>query len=76
MQDNCRDDRFTANPQYIFHALDWTEGSAAASSTHFTEKKQFLSEINVGQSVNQLSVRKMISDDQIFSSFKNRGTPQ
>ena len=37
----CCDDRFAANPQYIFHALDWIERSAAASSVHFAEKKQF-----------------------------------
>ena len=73
----CCDDRFASNPQYIFHALDWIERNAVASSIHFAERKQFQSEINVGQLVNQDSVRRMISDDQIFGSFKNiRGTPQ
>ena len=72
----CCDDRFAANPQYIFHALDWIERNAVASSVHFAERKQFQSEISVGQLVNHNNVRRMISDDQIFSSFKNGGTPQ
>ena len=73
----CCDDRFAANPQYIFHALDWIERNAVASSVHFAERKQFQSEISVGQLVNHNNVKRMISDDQIFSSFKNiRGTPQ
>ena len=71
------DDRFAANPQYIFHALDWIERNAVASSVNFAERKQFQSEISVGQLVNHVNVRRMISDDQIFSSFKNiRGTLQ
>ena len=72
----CFDDRFASNPQYIFHALDGIERNAAASSVHFPERKQFQSEIIVGQLVNHNNVRKMISDDQIFTSFKNRGTRQ
>ena len=28
----CCDDRFAANPQYIFHALDWIERNAVATS--------------------------------------------
>ena len=51
--------------------------TAVASSVHFAERKQFQSEINVGQLVNQNNVRRIISDDQIFSSFRNfRGAPQ
>ena len=65
----CCDDRFASNPQYIFHALDWIKRYAVV-------RKQFQSEINVGQLVNHNNVRRMIPDDQIFSSFKNRGTPQ
>ena len=73
----CCDDRFGANPQFIFHALDWIERNAVASSVHFAERKQFQSEINVCQLVNHGNVRRVISDDQILSSFKNtRGTPQ
>ena len=37
---------------------------------HFLSK-QFQSEVNAGQLVNQDNVRRMISDDQIFASFKN-----
>ena len=78
----CCDDRFAANPQHIFHALDWIERNFVARKfiwnsveIHFAERKQFQSQIKVGQLVNHDSVRRMISDDQIFS--KNiRGTPQ
>ena len=73
----CCDDRFASNPQHIFHALDWIERNAVARPVHFAERKQFQSEISVGQLVNHNNGRRMISDDQIFSSFKNiRGTPQ
>ena len=73
----CCDDRFAANPQYIFHTFDWIERNAIASSVHFAEWKQFESEISVGQLVNHSNIRRMISDDQVFSSFKNiRETPQ
>ena len=73
----CCDNRFSTNPQYIFHLLDWIERHAVTSSVHFAERKQFQSEINVGQLVNLKNIRKIISDDQIFSSFKNiRKPPQ
>ena len=71
------DDRFASNPQYIFHALDWIERNAVASSIHFAERKQFQDDISAGQLVNTNNVRRLISDDQIFASFKNiQGTPQ
>ena len=73
----CCDDRFAANPQDIFHVLDYIKRNAVASSVHLAERKQFQSEINVAQLVNHGNVRRMISDDQIFCSFKKiRGTPQ
>ena len=73
----CCNDRFASNLQYIFQALDWTERNAAASSVHFADRKQFQSEIRLGQLVNHDNVRRMISNDQIFSSFKNiRRAPQ
>ena len=37
----CCDNRFTANPRYIFHALEWIERNAVASSIHFAGRKQF-----------------------------------
>ena len=67
----CCDDRFAANPQYIFHALDWIERNAVESLVHFAERKRILSEFSVCQLVNHDKLRRMISDDQIFSSFKN-----
>ena len=73
----CCGDRFGANPQYIFHSLVWIERNAVASSVYFAEGKQFQSEVNVGQLVNHDYTRMMISDDQIFSSFRIiRRTPQ
>ena len=72
----CYDDSFAANLQHIFHALDWIKRNAIASSVQFAKRKQFQSEISVGQLVNHDNVRRMISDDEIFCSFKNiRGTP-
>ena len=66
----CCHDRFTSNSQYIFHELDWIERNAVASSIHFAERKQFQNDISVGQLMNEDTVKRMISDDQIFSSFK------
>ena len=45
----CFDDRFAANPQYIFYALDLIERNAVASSVHFGERQQFQCKINVDQ---------------------------
>ena len=47
----CCDDRFAANPQYIFHALDWIKRNAVARSVHFAEKKQFPIQINACQRI-------------------------
>ena len=55
----CCDDRFAANPQYIFHALDWIERNVVASLVHFAERKHFQSEISVSQLVNHNNVRRM-----------------
>ena len=70
------DDRFASNFHYIFHALDWIERNAVASSSHFAERKQFQSDILFGQLLNKGSVKRMISNDQIFPSFKIRGPSQ
>ena len=69
------DDRFASNSQYIFHALYWIERNAVASSIHFDEGKQFQSDISIDPLMNKDTVKRTISDDQIFSLFKNRGTP-
>ena len=40
-------------------------------------RKQFQSDINVGQALDSSFVQRMIGEDQIYASFKNiRGTPQ
>ena len=63
------DDRFAANPRHIFYVLDWIERNAVASSVHFEEREQFKSEISVDQLVNYYNVRRMVSDNKIFSSL-------
>ena len=61
----------------MFSVLDWVEKTAIASTVNFTQRKQFQSDLNVGQLLNQNNVQKMMSDDQLYASFKNiRGTPQ
>ena len=73
----CCDDRFAANPQYLFSMLDFIEKSAVESSIHFAQRKQFQTEVTAGQLRDISNVSNMISEDQIFASFKNiRGTPQ
>ena len=61
----CFDDRFASNSRYIFHALDWIERNTVASSIHFPERKQFQSDISVGQLMNKITVKRMISDAMI-----------
>ena len=73
----CSDNRFASNAQYLFSTLDWVEKSAVASTVNFTMRKQFQSDINVGQALDSSFVQRMIGEDQIYASFKNiRGTPQ
>lgn len=36
------DDRFVTNPQIIFHAIDWIERNAVASSGYLVKKKIIL----------------------------------
>ena len=73
---NC-DKRYSENPQYIFYCLDWLEKEIVNSTKQFVQRKQYQSDISAGQLMNVDHVRNMISDDQIYASFKNvRGTPQ
>ena len=73
----CSDTRFSANPQYLFSCLDWTERNAIASAINFTQRKQFQSEINAGHLLNSDNMQRMIGEDQMYASFKSiRGTPQ
>ena len=68
---------FATNPQYIFQSLYWIDRNAVANTIHSTERKQFQTDVNVGQLVHQDNVKHMISEDQIFASFKSiRATPQ
>ena len=67
----CFDDRFAANPRYIFHALDWIKRNAVASLVHFAEGNSFNVNISIDQLVNYDNVKRILSDDQIFSSLKS-----
>lgn len=47
------------------------------NTINYAQRKHYQSDITAGQLINCNNVRKMISDDQIYGSFKsNRGTPQ
>ena len=46
------DDRFAADPQYIFNALYWTESSNISSAINFAQRKHFQSEITAGTLLN------------------------
>ena len=47
------------------------------STISFAQRKHYQSEITAGQLVNVNNVRRVITDDQIYASFKSvRGTPQ
>ena len=69
------DNRWVSNLQYIFHALDWIQKNAVASSIYFSQRKH-QDNLIAGQ-INPNNVRRTLSDDQIHASFKNiKGTPQ
>ena len=68
-------DDWASNPQYTFHALDWIQKNAVASLIYFSQRKH-QADLNAGQ-VSSNNLRRTISDDQIYASFKNiKGTPQ
>ena len=74
----CCDDRFAANPQYIFHALEIVLKEMLLQAWFILLKgKEIESEINVCQLINYVDIRRIIWDNQISFSFKNiRGTLQ
>ena len=73
---NCNK-KYSENPQYLFYCLDWLEKEVVNSTKQFVLRKRFQSDISVSQLTNVDSVKNMISDDQLYASFKNvRGSPQ
>ena len=71
------DDRFASNPQYLFTMLDFVEKNAVGSAIHFIQRKQFQSEITAEELRDKSHVSKMITDNQMFPSFKKIwGTPE
>ena len=72
----CADDRFASNARYVFAELDMVERAAILSSITFAENKRFQNDVTVRE-VSSLCTRRMLSEQQIYYSFKNiRGTPQ
>ncbi|XP_060599942.1 uncharacterized protein LOC132753479 [Ruditapes philippinarum] len=58
-------------------ALDATEKEQLQNSISLTTRKTFQSDISAGQLKDPGQLKRMISTDQLFSSFKNiRATPQ
>ena len=57
----CCDDRFAANPQYMFHVLDWIKRSAVASSGHFTGRNNF--------KVKSMKVKKNTRNSTVYSQY-------
>ena len=73
----CCDSRFASDPQYIFFMLDLLEREALSNAINFSERKCKQSSITVGQLRNPDSLKRLISDDELYAIFKNiRGTPQ
>ena len=71
------DPRFACDNRYPFVALDIVEKEAIHKAVNFSHQKAKNTEITVGQLRNAEFVKKMISDQEMFSVFKKiRGTPQ
>ena len=73
----CCDARFASNPQYIFQCLNWIECETILNTINFSERKRKQQPLTAGDIQNNSSLRDMISDAELFASFKSiRGTPQ
>ena len=73
----CRDKRFAEDSRYIFFATDWVERDAIHNSICFSQRRAKQQDITVGQLKNSEYVKKLISDDEMYSIFKKiRGAPQ
>ena len=71
------DPRFASNVEYIFYGLDWKERVSIMNAISFSERKYKQSNISVAQLRNPEHVKKMISENELFATFKNiMGTPQ
>ena len=71
------DPRFACDNRYSFMAMDIVDRDAIHKAITFSHQKAKNSDLSVGQLRNPRIVKKMMSDQEIYSSFKKiRGTPQ
>ena len=70
-------DLLASDLKHIFQVLEWIERKAVASTAHFTERKQFQTNVTVGCLQNQENVMHVVTNDQVLASFRRiQGTPQ
>ena len=68
---------FANDSRYVFFATDWVEKDAIHNSISFSQRKSKQVDITAGQLRDPGHIRKMISDDEMYTVFKKiRGTPQ
>jgi hypothetical protein len=73
----CSDTCFAESPEYTFAALDWLERDAISQNIAITTKKHLKQDISVGQLKDPLRVSRLLSENQLFTTFRNiRGSPQ
>ena len=56
--------------EVLCQCLDWIEKNAVTSSIHFAERKRYQTDVKASQLKDCSNIRRMISDDQISSQFK------
>ncbi len=72
-----KDGRFAESTEFCFSALDWIETEEISSSISITARKRFQEDITVGDLRNPDRIGKLLTEDQVFATFKKmRGTPQ
>ena len=72
-----KDGRFSETTEYIFHALDILERQTLTDTISITTRKSYFQDISAGQLKDPNKLLKLLSQDQVYASFKNiRGTPQ
>ena len=71
------DDRFATSTEYIFQGLHWLESDRLRSTINISKMKRHHQDINAGTLKNPETVHQLISNDEMFTTFKTiRGTPQ
>ena len=71
-----KDSKFASDPRYVYFATDQIQRDAIHNSINFSQRKSKNVDISAGQLKDPQNVRKMISDEEMFTLFKKiRGTP-